>query len=98
MSDKPAPPRPPWYQPNRKQLSIQAHVYERVQLLAQALSDRLGRKITLTELIDRATAALAEQYAQGNWLSPAERGLSLNVNVTEIVHENPDTADQETTP
>ena len=69
-------------QPARKQVSIHTHVHKRAKLLAQALGERTGRLITITEIMDRAVAALTEQYAQGNWLSPAERNLVAKLTTT----------------
>lgn len=59
-------------QTNRKQVSLRIEAWQKAATLRDALAEKTGRNVTITDTIDRALECLADAHARGAWLSPKE--------------------------
>ena len=59
-------------QPNRRQVSLRNVDFEKATTLRDAITEKSGRKITISDTVGRALDCLTDAHAQGAWLSPQE--------------------------
>ena len=59
-------------QSNRRQVSLRLSAWEKAAKLRDALSKVSGRKVTITDTIERGLQCLEDAHARGAWLSPKE--------------------------
>ena len=59
-------------QPNRRQISLRTSVWERASRLRDALAAASGRKVTISDTIDKGLGCLEDAAARGAWMSPKE--------------------------
>ena len=59
-------------QPSRRQVSLRTADFEKATTLRDAITERSGRKITISDTVSRALACLEDAHARGAWLSPRE--------------------------
>jgi len=64
-------------QPKRKQVSLRIEAWQKAAALRDALAETTGRRVTITDTIDRALDCLADAHKRGAWLSPKEAGPVL---------------------
>ena len=64
-------------QRNRRQVSIDTDDYHRLAALRDALVEKTGRKVTITDTIARTIECLEDAHRRGAWLSPSEAGPVL---------------------
>ena len=57
---------------NRRQISLRTPVWERASRLRDALGAVSGRKMTISDTIDRGLECLEDADSRGAWLSPKE--------------------------
>lgn len=63
---------PAMAQENRRQISLRASVWLKATRLKEALAATSGRRVTITDTVDRALDCLADAHSRGAWLSPEE--------------------------
>ena len=59
-------------QPSRHQVSVRNVDFEKTIVLRDALAEKSGRKVTISDTIARALDCLQDAHARGAWLSPQE--------------------------
>ena len=59
-------------QPSRHQVSVRTVDFEKATALRDAITEKSGRKITISGTVGRALACLEDAHARGAWLSPSE--------------------------
>ena len=59
-------------QPSRHQVSVRTSDFEKAIALRDAITEKSGRKITLSDTVARSLACLEDAHARGAWLSPQE--------------------------
>ena len=59
-------------QPNRHQVSVRTIDFEKATALRDAITEKSGRKITISDTVARALECLEDAHARGAWLSPSE--------------------------
>ena len=59
-------------QPSRHQVSVRTVDFEKATALRDAITEKSGRKITISDTVARALACLEDAHARGAWLSPSE--------------------------
>ena len=59
-------------QPSRRHIAVNARDHERATALRDALAERSGRKVTISNTVGRALECLEDAHARGAWLSPQE--------------------------
>ena len=59
-------------QKNRKLVSVRSTTWDRANELRDALAEKSGRKITLSDVFERSLDSLADAHSRGAWLSPKE--------------------------
>ena len=64
-------------EPNRRQVSLRNADFEKVTALRDALAEKSGRKVTISDTMGRAIGCLEDAHARGAWLSPSEAGPVL---------------------
>ena len=58
--------------PSRRQVSVRTADFEKATALRDAIAEKSGRKITISDTVARALACLEDAHARGAWLSPQE--------------------------
>ena len=58
--------------PNRHQVSVRNVDFEKATALRDAITEKSGRKITISDTVARALDCLQDAHARGAWLSPQE--------------------------
>ena len=64
-------------QRNRRQVSIDTDDYRRLAALRDALAEKTGRKVTMTNTIARTIECLEDAHRSGAWLNPREAAPAL---------------------
>ena len=64
-------------QRNRRQISIATEDYRRLAALRDALAEKMGTRVTITDTIARSIGCLADAHERGAWLSPPEAASVL---------------------
>ena len=59
-------------QPSRHQVSVRTVDFEKATALRDAITEKSGRKITISDTVARALDCLKDAHARGAWLSPSE--------------------------
>jgi hypothetical protein len=59
-------------QPNRRQVSLRLDTWRKAVELRDKLAEKSGRRVAISDTIDRGLACLADAYDRGAWLSPKE--------------------------
>ena len=59
-------------QPSRRQVSLRNVDFEKATALRDAITEKSGRKITISDTVARALDCLKDAHARGAWLSPSE--------------------------
>ena len=59
-------------QPSRRQVSLRTADYEKATALQGAITEKSGRKITISDTVARSLECLEDAHARGAWLSPSE--------------------------
>ena len=59
-------------QPSRRQVSLRNVDFEKATALRDEITEKSGRKITISDTVARALDCLKDAHAQGAWLSPQE--------------------------
>ena len=59
-------------QPNRHQVSVRNVDFVKATALRDAITEKSGRKITISDTVARALDCLQDAHARGAWLSPQE--------------------------
>ena len=59
-------------QPNRRQVSLRMDAWYKAAQLRDSLVEKTGRKVTITDTIERALECLEDAHRRGAWLSPKE--------------------------
>ena len=59
-------------QPNRRQVSLRLDTWRKAVELRDKLAAKSGRRVAISDTIDRSLECLAEAYDRGAWLSPRE--------------------------
>ena len=62
---------------NRRQISLRTSVWKKASQLRDALASVSGRKVAISDTIDRALDCLEDAHSRGAWLSPKEAGPVL---------------------
>ena len=58
----------------RKMVNIRQDTYSKATRVQKALAERVGRPVSLADVLDRAVEALDDAHQRGAWLSPKEAG------------------------
>ena len=64
-------------QPNRRQVSLRNADFEKATALRDALAEKSGRKVAISDTLARALECLEDAHVRGAWLSPSEAGPVL---------------------
>ena len=64
-------------QPNRRQVSLRIVDYEKATALRDALAEKSGRKVAISDILARSLECLEAAHTRGAWLSPSEAGPVL---------------------
>ena len=64
-------------QSKRKQVSLRAADFEMAVGLRDAITEKSGRKVTISDTVARALACLKDAHERGAWLSPPEAASVL---------------------
>ena len=59
-------------QPNRRQVSLRLDTWRKAVELRDKLAAKAGRRVAISDTIDRGLECLADAYDRGAWLSPQE--------------------------
>ena len=59
-------------QPNRRQVSLRLDTWQKAVELRDKLAEKSGRRVAISDTIDRGLECLADAYERGAWLSPRE--------------------------
>ena len=59
-------------QTTRHQVSVRTADFEKAIALRDAITEKSGRQITISDTVARALACLEDAHARGAWLSPRE--------------------------
>ena len=59
-------------QPNRRVVSIRTVAWEKAAVLRDELAEKSGRRVTLSDTVERAFECLEDAHSRGAWLSPRE--------------------------
>ena len=59
-------------QPSRRQASLRIADYEKAIALRDAITEKSGRKVTISDTVARSLECLENAHARGAWLSPSE--------------------------
>lgn len=59
-------------QPNRRQVSLRLDTWRKAVELRDKLAEKSGRRVAISDTIDRGLECLADAYNRGAWLSPQE--------------------------
>ena len=59
-------------QPSRRHIGVNVRDYERATALRDALAEKSGRKVSISNTVGRALECLEDAHARGAWLSPQE--------------------------
>ena len=59
-------------QPNRRQVSLRLDTWRKAVELRDRLAEKSGRRVAISDTIDRGLDCLADAYDRGAWLSPQE--------------------------
>lgn len=57
---------------SRRQVSLRREVWQAASDLRDQLAEKSGRKVTITDTIERALQCLEDAHNRGAWLSPRE--------------------------
>ena len=70
---------------NRRQISLRTSVWERASRLRDALATASGRKMTISDTIDRALECLEDANSRGAWLTPKDAAPVLEERVRQEI-------------
>lgn len=59
-------------EPNRRQVSLRLDTWRKAVELRDRLAEKSGRRVAISDTIDRGLDCLADAYDRGAWLSPQE--------------------------
>ena len=63
--------------PARRQVSLRIADFEKAIALRDAITEKSGRKVTISDTMGRALECLEGAHSRGAWLSPQEAGPVL---------------------
>ena len=59
-------------QPSRRQVSLRNVDFEKATALRDAITEKSGRKVSISNTVGRALECLEDSHSRGAWLSPQE--------------------------